>query len=136
MKLRAFWNELQSTGFRYCFSEALLILQPPLGGVSLSDLHLQPPVTLWSIQKHFAWAGLSGSAFLPCSALTRWVCRRTEPIPSFQGRPDHNPAKINSPFLQRSADSVLPPWGENKQREKLERKHLATCVPLDLLAAS
>lgn len=34
------------------------------GSVSLSDLHLQPPVTLWGIQKHFGWAGLLSSAFL------------------------------------------------------------------------
>lgn len=89
-KLRAFWNELQSIGFRQYISETLLTLQPcskeRSGWLSFADVHLQPPVTLWSIQLHFSSAELSSSALLPCSALPRQVCRTAEPIPCFLPR--------------------------------------------------
>ena len=81
---------------------------------------------------HLGWPLQLCFHFLPHSALTRQVCRRTEPIPSFQGRPDRNPAKINSPFLQRSADSESP--GEKTSKEKswkgniLPHVHHLTCL--------
>lgn len=114
MKLRAFWNESQSTGFGYCFSEALFIL---LCGAFRSIFVGLASSALLSFSLCFDKAGLQGNrtdSFLPRQACPQ--CSR-----------DKQPL-----FLQCSADSESP--GEKTSEEKswkgniLPRVHHLTCL--------